>query len=109
MKQEHFILCNQTEDKAKKCVHCTKYWLSMNNYEFNSILVCNNWNLIHHCQYAEKEDLPQYPDPDIQYNCDLSCVSACLDSYGELWCCLRLENPARPAWCSEYIERTIRE
>lgn len=54
---------------------------------------------------GKKELSLQYPE----YNCDLSCVSACLDSYGELWCSLKMKNPDRPAWCSEYIERTIKE
>ena len=57
MKQEYFNLCIQTEDKAKKCIHCTKYWLSMHNYQYNSLLICNNWSLTKGCQLEEKNEI----------------------------------------------------
>ena len=58
MKKEYFNLCVQTEDKAEKCIHCTKYWLSMHNYyQYNSLLVCNNWSLTKGCQLEEKNEV----------------------------------------------------
>ena len=54
MRTKYFNLCTQTEDKAEKCIHCTKYWLSQYNYQCSSLLVCNNWGLKNGCQYAEK-------------------------------------------------------
>lgn len=96
MKQEYFDLCIQTKDKAEKCIYCTKYLLSQHNYQqYNSLLVCNNWDLIKGCQYTEVK-------PMSDHLCDIRCVSAHYAEDGELYCALIQDFPERPLRCSAY-------
>ena len=58
MKQEYLNLCNQPKDKAEKCLYCEKYWLSMENYQYNSLYICKNWDVWHNkCQFLKRPDL----------------------------------------------------
>ena len=53
MKVNSLILCNQPDSAAKKCIHCSKYLLSMDNYQYDPLYVCNNWSLDKGCQYND--------------------------------------------------------